>query len=980
MSIRDDFFAAKAKGSLWDVAVSIKRGNPLPLDADSIFESYAALEAYAADVLAYPGQLVAVVNADSTGIYYLDQNLAIQPVGVIPTGDSKTIEVTEAGAISLLGAAGAANGTLPMIDAETGKLVWKTLEDIGAGDGNDNTTYAFKFENDKIVITPSHNGIAQDAIELDLSDYVTSDEFNTVIGKAAEGETAATGLYKVVADALAEAKQYADDNDANDNTEYHLEYDSTAKEIKLVSGADSTKMAIDATPFIKDGMLNDVEYDADSNTLTFTWNTDSGEKTDTVVLSDIIEPYTAGNGIQLSGNEFSVKVADGNESFLTVDANGVKLSGVQSAINAAQNAAETAAATDATAKANQALTDAKAHVAENYATKEFVGEIPTGYTETNVVAYIDKKAQEVLDSANGSSSEAAASVEQKLTTYKSENDPKVKALLTEVWGSETYTGDSRIDALEAVGAQANVLENVKAAEGAKLTVSGIVDKTITIDDSGLQSLITEAKTQADKGVTDAGKAQAAAEAAQTTATGAETQANTNREAIAGHLTRITALENADVSHKAEYEALSGIVQGHTSTIAGLAKQTDLNTVSQKASANESAIETLQNTVDGHTTSIQNNTNAITLLNKTDGTVGSVKKTVDDAIAGLEGVYVPVQDGYSLMPDSEITRLSQVHNYDDSEITGRVGALETASAGYALTTDVNKKFENYKTSADQKLIDDEQDRRLGLIESDYVKAADIAGFETKTRVQEVADDLAGYKTSNNAALAEVKTTADTTKERVDAFLSDEAQVEGAIDTLVEIRKYMTDDTQAFTQLSEKVTKIENGTTATTAGDLTTELETEIKGYTVADANKLGGTVAANYALKTDAQGYANTAEQNVKDFVANNYASKAQGALADTAVQPGDLTETLKGYYTIIEAEAAFMNATETDAAIDAKLDELEYASPAQGALADTAVQDVTNVANNGLILTKSADKKISVDWDPNVTFVFYCGTATELVD
>ena len=83
----DKFFADKAVGALWDVAVSIKRGNPLPLDADSIFESYAALEAYAADVLAYPGQLVAVVEEDSTGIYYLDQNLAIQPVGVIPTGD-----------------------------------------------------------------------------------------------------------------------------------------------------------------------------------------------------------------------------------------------------------------------------------------------------------------------------------------------------------------------------------------------------------------------------------------------------------------------------------------------------------------------------------------------------------------------------------------------------------------------------------------------------------------------------------------------------------------------------------------------------------------------------------------------------------------------------------------------------------------------------------------------------------------------------
>ena len=100
-TIREDFFTAKAKSSLWDVAVSIKRGNPLPLDADSIFESYAALEAYAADVLAYPGQVVAVVNEDSTGIYYLDQNLAIKPVGVIPAGDDMSVDMDDNDVISL---------------------------------------------------------------------------------------------------------------------------------------------------------------------------------------------------------------------------------------------------------------------------------------------------------------------------------------------------------------------------------------------------------------------------------------------------------------------------------------------------------------------------------------------------------------------------------------------------------------------------------------------------------------------------------------------------------------------------------------------------------------------------------------------------------------------------------------------------------------------------------------------------------------
>ena len=184
MSIRENFFAEKLTASLWDVAVSMKRGNALPLDVYSVFDSYSALESYINPgegkvTLSYPGQIVAVVGEDSTSIYYLDQNLDIQPVGIIPSGDNKTIEVTTEGAISLLGASEAANGTIPMIDTESGELVWKTLEDIGAGDGNDNTTYEFAFANEKITITPKFNGIAQNTVELDLSLFATANDLAT---------------------------------------------------------------------------------------------------------------------------------------------------------------------------------------------------------------------------------------------------------------------------------------------------------------------------------------------------------------------------------------------------------------------------------------------------------------------------------------------------------------------------------------------------------------------------------------------------------------------------------------------------------------------------------------------------------------------------------------------------------------------------------------------------------------------------------
>lgn len=76
------------------------------------------------------------------------------------------------------------------------------------------------------------------------------------------------------------------------------------------------------------------------------------------------------------------------------------------------------------AKANAAAAAAQSDV-DNLET--YVGTIPSSYTEENIVAYINKKAEETLSSAQGGSSETAASVLAALNSYKAENDPKVTA-------------------------------------------------------------------------------------------------------------------------------------------------------------------------------------------------------------------------------------------------------------------------------------------------------------------------------------------------------------------------------------------------------------------------------------------------------------------------------------------------------------------------------------------------------------------------
>ena len=69
---REEFFAALAGGARWDVGVSINRTNPLPLDANSIFETLTDAENYAkTNALAYPGQVITVVDETSVAVYVI---------------------------------------------------------------------------------------------------------------------------------------------------------------------------------------------------------------------------------------------------------------------------------------------------------------------------------------------------------------------------------------------------------------------------------------------------------------------------------------------------------------------------------------------------------------------------------------------------------------------------------------------------------------------------------------------------------------------------------------------------------------------------------------------------------------------------------------------------------------------------------------------------------------------------------------------
>lgn len=116
----------------------------------------------------------------------------------------------------------------------------------------------------------------------------------------------------------------------------NLTWDKT-EGLKLI-GKDSIEIAtIPATDFIKDGMLDNATYDEETHKITLTFNTAAGKQPIELNLSDLVDTYEAGNGLELTGKEFSIKKsaeAD-SEGFLKVGTDGIKVSGVQDAINTA---------------------------------------------------------------------------------------------------------------------------------------------------------------------------------------------------------------------------------------------------------------------------------------------------------------------------------------------------------------------------------------------------------------------------------------------------------------------------------------------------------------------------------------------------------------------------------------------------------------------------------------------------------------------
>lgn len=91
----------------WSAGVAFDRSNGLPLDQWSVFQNLAKATEYLSNAKAYPGQVIAYAeeNGEMT-VCVLSQNaegtaLTLKPVGVIPEGDNRSIDMSAEDVISL---------------------------------------------------------------------------------------------------------------------------------------------------------------------------------------------------------------------------------------------------------------------------------------------------------------------------------------------------------------------------------------------------------------------------------------------------------------------------------------------------------------------------------------------------------------------------------------------------------------------------------------------------------------------------------------------------------------------------------------------------------------------------------------------------------------------------------------------------------------------------------------------------------------
>ena len=213
---------------------------------------------------------------------------------------------------------------------------------------------------------------------------------------------------------------------------------------------------------------------------------DGTEKTVYVDMSKLVDQAEVENGIQAIDGKLSIKLADGNEAdFLTVDANGLKLSGVQTAINTAKDAVQKNIDAEVTrAKAAEDKIEASVGLGTNGSHVKTTGHYTSGATTVvGEIAALDVQvkanADKIAANANTNLNLTEVGGTGKVITTVSQANGQVSATAIDLVASavtRTATADVTGKTVEAALSElaTAIKDETIARKGADTTISGNV--------------------------------------------------------------------------------------------------------------------------------------------------------------------------------------------------------------------------------------------------------------------------------------------------------------------------------------------------------------------------------------------------------------------------------------------------------------------------------------------------------------------------
>lgn len=253
--------------------------------------------------------------------------------------------------------------------------------------------------------------------------------------------------------------------------------------------------SIDATDFVKDGMVESVELvenDENVKVLRITWNTSAGKQQLDVPVSELMDYYYAGNGLSFdaASREFSVKVND-NEKYLKVDGSGLSID---------ENAlwGEADKKYDSLGAANTAEENAKKYADDNFVTIDGFNAFEAEYEEklnniaegaqVNVIEGIKVNGIDANIDDNKVASLEIESDDIKLGTAITTDGAELK----EDGSNLKYAADSKVSVVLQ-----SIYSAVKAADAGGVHSVTASDKTIEVNSNDANNPTVRVRVSAD---------------------------------------------------------------------------------------------------------------------------------------------------------------------------------------------------------------------------------------------------------------------------------------------------------------------------------------------------------------------------------------------------------------------------------------------------------------------------------------------------